>query len=412
MNATATPGPPADAIAAVTHPDPYAYYAGLVAERPFYRDEGLRSWVASSARAVTAVLSNPACRVRPAAEPVPKAIAGSAAATIFRHLVRMNDGTMHPPLKQAVAATFDAVDAARLTRVSKRWAASLAREIAPGGESANLTAFAFGLTAHVLGSLLGVPDGQLPAVAQYVEDLARCFSPSCSPENVVRGNLAAARLFEQFLSQYRTATPAGSDTLFAELVRQGQRFNCDDPDVMVANGIGFLTQAYEGVTGLISTTLLMLARRDDVRELVAQTPGLLAVVVDEVLRYDSPGQNTRRYVAESTTIEGQELRPGEAVLVVLAAANRDPRANPDPDRFDVTRREARVFSFGLGPHACPGRRVATTIATAAVAQLLQDGGILERLELHPTYRPSANTRIPLLHCPSPAAHVARSIEEA
>jgi cytochrome P450 len=84
------------------------------------------------------------------------------------------------------------------------------------------------------------------------------------------------------------------------------------------------------------------------------------------------------------------------VLVVLAAANRDPMANPDSDRFDVTRRDARVFSLGVGPHACPGRRIATTIATAAVAQLLANGFAIERLDPNPPYRPSANTRIPLL----------------
>ncbi|HEV8141500.1 MAG TPA: cytochrome P450, partial [Methylomirabilota bacterium] len=81
--------PPSDPVAAVTHPDPYAYYADLVAHRPLYRDESLGLWVASSAAAVTAVLTNDRCRVRPTAEPIPVALVGSTAAEIFRHLVRM-----------------------------------------------------------------------------------------------------------------------------------------------------------------------------------------------------------------------------------------------------------------------------------------------------------------------------------
>jgi hypothetical protein len=69
--------PPAHPVAAVTHADPYPYYAELVAHRPLYRDAALDLWVASSADVVTAVMTSERCRVRPAAEPVPRALLGS-----------------------------------------------------------------------------------------------------------------------------------------------------------------------------------------------------------------------------------------------------------------------------------------------------------------------------------------------
>jgi hypothetical protein len=68
---------PPDPIAAVTHPDPYPFYADLAVRRPLYRDEALWLWVASSAAVVTAVLTSDLCRVRPPAEPVPAALLGS-----------------------------------------------------------------------------------------------------------------------------------------------------------------------------------------------------------------------------------------------------------------------------------------------------------------------------------------------
>ena len=74
---------PQDPITAVTHPDPYAYYADLVTRKPLYYDDKLRLWVASSADAVTAVLTNHLCKVRPPNEPVPESILGSPAAEIF-----------------------------------------------------------------------------------------------------------------------------------------------------------------------------------------------------------------------------------------------------------------------------------------------------------------------------------------
>src|SRR5229473_1176610 len=80
--------PPADPIAAVTHPDPYPYYRELVARTPLYRDEVQGLWVAASADAVTAVLTSALGRVRPAAEPVPAALLASPAADIFGRLPR------------------------------------------------------------------------------------------------------------------------------------------------------------------------------------------------------------------------------------------------------------------------------------------------------------------------------------
>jgi cytochrome P450 len=306
---------------------------------------------------------------------------------IFRHRIRHNDGEAHRPFKQATTAAFDALTADRVARASERWAERLAREIEPAAEPDRLAEFAFALPLYVLGSLLGVADDTVPAVVQLVEDFV---SPESTPE---QAKDAAGQLWERFQAQLRDA-PA--DSLLTDLAVRARHFGCDDLDVVLANAIGLLIQAREATAGLICASLLTLARRPDVRETVARTPALLGSVVEEVIRYDPPVQNTRRFVAERAKIEGQELRPGEAVLVVLAAANRDPGANHDPDHFDVTRRERRIFTFGVGPHTCPGQRLAVAIATAAVARLLDNGIDPDRLDKNPAYRPSANVRIPLL----------------
>src|SRR5215470_7316276 len=140
---------PKDPITAVTHPDPYAYYAGLVARKPLYYDDELRLWVASSAVAVANVLTNHLCKARPATEPVPKSLLGSPAADIFRHLVRMNDGERHCPFKQAVSAALASIDAARAAQQSDKWAGVLLEEVG----SKPLSRFTFHLPVYVVGSL-------------------------------------------------------------------------------------------------------------------------------------------------------------------------------------------------------------------------------------------------------------------
>src|SRR5947208_15756279 len=102
---------PQDPIAAVTHRDPYPYYARLVAERPIYHDASLGLWVASSAGAAAAVLASGLCQVRPPAEPVPAKLQGTPAGDLFGRLVRQNEGERHGPMKQAVSAALDTIGA-------------------------------------------------------------------------------------------------------------------------------------------------------------------------------------------------------------------------------------------------------------------------------------------------------------
>jgi cytochrome P450 len=121
----------------------------------------------------------------------------------------------------------------------------------------------------------------------------------------------------------------------------------------------------------------------------------LTAVVREVVRWDAPVQNTRRFVARAGLVAGEPMKEGDTILVVLAAANRDPAVNPEPDRFDAGRSSRVAFTFGIGPHACPGEVVATAIASAGVHELLQAGLDPVRLGRPSAHRKSVNVRMAL-----------------
>jgi cytochrome P450 len=376
---------PADPIAAVTHADPYPYYAELVAQHPLHRDDRLGLWVASSAAAVTAVLTHDACHVRPRAEPVPAAIAGSPAGDIFGRLVRMNDGARHARLKAAVSATLGALDAARVAAASQACARALVTELAPHASRRGLDDFTVRLAPSVVATLLGVSPAAVPGIVRLTGEFVGALAPGAAPVTVERGALAAGRL----LGVGRAL--ASADGLVAALARDSR---ASDADTVVANALGFLSQAYDATAGLIGGTLLALAHHPGLRD-----GGLLPRVVTEAARHDAPVQNTRRYVAEDTVVAGQPMKAGDVVLVVLAAANRDPAANTEPGRFDVDRAEPRTFTFGLGAHACPAAVLATTIACAGVSALLAAGCALDGLPAGVRYRPSVNARIPIFDAP-------------
>ncbi|MFP2930107.1 cytochrome P450 [Pyxidicoccus sp. 3LG] len=369
---------PRDAVAAVTHPDPYPYYAELVARRPLYRDDALGMWVASSARAVTAVLTAPACRVRPSSEPVPRALLGSPAGDVFRHLVRMNDGEAHCPMKQAVSAFLDSLDERRVLDEARRRARLLSGP-------RRLRECSFRLPVDVVGGLLGLPDDVLPRVASWTEDFVRGIAPGGTAER-------AASAAERLLTVFRTALDSRREGPLTRLAGQVERFGPMALDAVLANAVGFLSQTYDATAGLLGNALVALSSRPSLS--LSLDGELLPAFLDEVLRYDAPVQNTRRFLADDAVIEGNVLRAGDAVLVVLAAANRDSAANADPERFDLHRKDRRVFTFGAGVHACPGQRLAKVIAAGALEVLLAAGleGVLPRSF---TYLPSMNGRIPL-----------------
>lgn len=383
--------PPPDVIAAVTHADPYAWYADLAVRQPFHRDDGLGLHVAAGAEAVTSVLGSALCHVRPPAEKVPAALQGASAGDIFRHLVRMNDGAGHCPFRQAVSATLLAVDAGRAAMAADRAARLLAD--AAGGRTGGARAndLASVLSSHVIGGLLGIAEERLPELVAWTAAFVRAIAPGADSEALVRGNAAAARLLALFNEQLA----AGGDGLVADLAHEAGRVGRPATDVIVANAIGFLSQACEATTGLIGNSLVALGRHSGVRALVRRDPALLRGVVEEVLRHDPPVHNTRRFVAEDGVVAGWPVKAGDTILVVLAAASHDPVANPEPARFDIARPARRCFTFGAGIHACPGERLATTIAQAGVAALIDAGVDPERLLDGLTYRPSANVRIPV-----------------
>ena len=179
---------PPDPIAAVTHPDPYPFYAGLVAGRPLYRDEALGLWVAASAEAVTAVLASDLCRVRPPAEPVPRALVDTPAGEIFRS-PRADDRRPGPrcACKPAVAANLASFGEARRPRPAANGRATWSRA-APAERSRGLADFQFRLPVYTSASLLGVPADELRPVPRGRAISSRRLAPASTAEQIERGS--------------------------------------------------------------------------------------------------------------------------------------------------------------------------------------------------------------------------------
>ncbi|HWU06784.1 MAG TPA: cytochrome P450, partial [Streptomyces sp.] len=129
---------------------------------------------------------------------------------------------------------------------------------------------------------------------------------------------------------------------------------------------------FETTVNLIGNGAALLFDHPDQRRLLAEDPSLWPNAVDEVLRADPPVQRTGRRARRSTTVHGVPVAEGEWLVLLLAAADRDPRVFPDPHVFDVARTNAREhLAFGSGIHFCLGASLARMEGEVALRALFE-----------------------------------------
>jgi len=140
----------------------------------------------------------------------------------------------------------------------------------------------------------------------------------------------------------------------------------DELDSIVVSffGAGFETTAH-----LIGNGVFILDRHPEQRALLSAHPELAAGAVEEVLRHSSSLNAIYRVASEDVEIEGQRIRKGDRILLLLSAANRDPSHFPEPTRFDIEREGNKLLSFGYGIHRCVGAELAQLEARIAFQTL-------------------------------------------
>jgi len=387
--------------AAPPHSDPYPYYGRLARERTFFRDEVNGWWVAASAAAVNAVLTSELCLTRPLNEPVPTALREGAMSEIFSRLVRLRDDERQDALKRAVTAALRGIDLGQVADLTRKRAAALDSEIGMPLDAAKTTLFMFALPVQVTAQLLGIPREHFSDVMGWLADYGAAAAAAATgiplPTAVLfeKGHRSAQALLDLVGGLKNDEAACGP--LLTALINEAHRAGCDDDGDIVANGIGYMIQGFAATASLIGLTLLGLARRP---ALLAQVNGdrkLLRSVIQEVVRYDPTTNSTFRFMARDGTIFGNSLRQGDMIIVLIAAANRDPALNNEPDRFDATRIDRKYLEFGTGRHACPADKFAPLIAEIGVDHLLTRGVPLANLEPALSYAASGHIRTPLFN---------------
>ena len=280
----------------------------------------------------------------------------------------------HTRLRGLVARAFTPATVRRLrTRTEHLVDDLLGRMAASPGEHDLVAALAHPLPVKVICSLLGIPEEDEARFSAWSKVLARSIDPSVlrSPEVNARIAAADAELdrYMRDLVDRRSAEPGGDDLLSALLAveAEGDRISHRE---LIDLAMLLLVAGHETTVNLIGNGAVALVERPEQRALVVAQPALLATGVDELLRFDSPVQMNVRVATAEVELAGYRVPAGAELALVLAAANRDPKAFERPDELDLTRDARRHVAFGGGIHHCLGAALARMEGEVALARLL------------------------------------------
>ncbi len=252
--------------------------------------------------------------------------------------------------------------------------------IAEKGSAELIADLALPLPVSVISELVGVPDEYRDLLRPMFLD-TRLDGGREPSDDLVREIDGAAEVRDGFLRALiaqRRADPR-DDMLSALIaVRDEDDGRLSETELM---GTVFLlyVAGFVTTTNLIGNGLLALFRHPGEMHRLWADGSLVSSAVEEMLRYDSPVQFVTREVLEPAEVDSVTLAPGDAVVAMLGAANRDPERFVEPDRFDVGRTDNQPLSFGAGIHFCLGAPLARLEAQVVFARLRERFAGLELL---------------------------------
>jgi cytochrome P450 len=284
----------------------------------------------------------------------------------------------HTRYRRLVSRAFTARAVARLRErtgeIAHDLLDDLEREAATTGGRVDLVArYASLLPVTVISEMLGVPVAMREQFLTWADGATPSLDMGLDRRTHREVERNLGELDAWFRGHLRRLRREPGDDLLSGLVTSAD----DDggsltEEELLATAALVFGAGFETTVNLISNGAALLFAHPDQRRLLAEAPSLWPNAVDEVLRVESPVQRTGRRAIRDTVVHGVPVAEGELVLMVLAAANRDPRVFDDPARFDVRRANARDHvAFSSGIHFCLGAALARMEGEVALQALFE-----------------------------------------
>ena len=341
--------------------NPYPLYRRLREEAPVHWDPYLHTWVVTRYQDVVTVLHHFSADRTPTPEQL-AAIGMDELRPIAQMMTKQMlfmDAPAHTRLRSLASMAFTPARVEALRNHIREILERLLTPLLERGQMDVINDLAAPLPAIVTAELLGVPTSDSDQLKAWSADFAEVLGNfQHNPDRAARTLKCVAEMTEYFrdaLQEQRAHPREGLINSFITAEIDGDRLTDEE---IIANCIVTMVGGQGTTTNLIGNGVLTLMRNPDQLERLRNDPTLVPSAVEEMLRYESPSQQTARICPADTEMGGKLIRKGQAVIAIMAAGNRDPERFPDPDQFDINRSDNRHLAFGWASHFCFGAALA------------------------------------------------------
>jgi cytochrome P450 len=372
-----------DLLTAEATDDPYSVFAELREADPVHWSQPHKTWLLTRYAEVSTAFQNrklSSDRIRPMLA-ARGAAAGGANEMPADAVLRMMSGWMvlsdppaHTRLRRLAAGAFKAQHIAGLGERAGRLVDGFLDDFVAGGQTDLVEHVAYPLPATIIAELLGAPAADRDRFRQWSDELALVAfgaGGDARPERherALRGLREMSEYFGELIAQ-RRAAPA-DDMLGALLAGDEHGGHLTDGELVGMLAL-LLFAGHETTTNAIANGVLTLLRNPNQLQRLRHDPRLMSTAVEELLRVDGPIKVLIRWVLEDHALLGKQVRQGQRVYLLTAAANRDPDKFTDADRVDIARTPNPHIAFGKGVHACIGAQLARLEMRVAIARILE-----------------------------------------
>jgi cytochrome P450 len=358
--------------------DPYRQYAALREHDPVHHSP-LEVWILFRYDDIVRVLRDaslsvqidnaaPTARTQMFVEQAP-----SEARERGAHSILNIDPPDHTRLRRLVSKAFTPKMVQNLRPRIEALVDDALDAMAARGKADVISDLAFPLPFTVISEMLGMPEDNRDEVRGWSHTLTKTLDPILTPEEVQAALTAADNMLDHVQSVLAWKREHPADDLLTGLLAAEDEGDRLTEEELLDQVILLYVAGHETTVNLIGNATLALLGHPDELARLRSNHELDAGAVEELLRYDSPVQFSRRITLEDLDVDGTTIPAGSFVLTCLGSANHDPdHWGPTADALDVTRPDAgHHMSFGNGIHHCLGSSLARVEAQVAMGSLVR-----------------------------------------
>lgn len=288
-----------------------------------------------------------------------------------RRFMLQQDPPNHGRLRRLVSKGFTPPAIERMRSHVQSLVNELLDRVAGRGEMDVISDLARPLPSTVICQMIGVPLEDRELFTDWTAQVTHLLAARMLSQQQLEKSFAAAMSLQAYFTKLIAERKANlGDDLLSTLIRAEEAGDRLSPEELIIQAVGLLVAGFETTIGLIGNGVrALLMHPDELAKLRAQ-PELIASAVEECLRFDGPIPGTRRVLHEDVVFGRERIPKNTLVYASIAAAHRDPRVFPEPDRFLIERDHSAHLAFGGGMHFCLGAHLARLEAQIAIGTLL------------------------------------------